>query len=93
MIFAIPISTTPPPSMFEHFDFIWFLGVLALGIIVFFAIRALTKIEKNQDEIFKRLQANETELAFLQGEHKSMCSGMLPLLQSINTKLSDLSPE
>jgi hypothetical protein len=88
ILLNVPVPVTPiPPTAVEHPDVIWYIALLALGGLLFFVGRTLNKIDKNQSELFSRVRENETEVASLKGEHKTMCSLLLPILQSIDKKL------
>jgi len=74
---AVDISSKTPVSMTDHFDFVWFLFLAALGILTFLATRTLCKIDRNQSELFKRMIQVEKELSHLYGEHEATCGTMV----------------
>lgn len=80
---VVEVTDKAPKSMSEHFDFIWLLLVIAIGIVVYFAGRTLNKIDKNQTELFNRLRETENSLQFLKGEHESMCARVIPILNEL----------
>lgn len=83
-LMGIPISVSQEPkSMIEHFDFIWVILIFTIGIIVFFAIRAMNKFGDNQTELFNRMRVTEKELSYLRGEHETTCKKIVPALSEL----------
>ena len=85
-LFAVPVIPAPV-TMNEHPDFLWYIGILLLAGLIFFVGRTLCKIDKNQSDLFERMRDTENDLAYLKGEHNTMCSSLLPVLKSIDEKL------
>lgn len=84
--FTVPVIPMPT-TMSDHPDFLWYIGLLLLAGLMFFIGRTIHKIDKNQSDLFKRMRETENDLAFLKGEHKTMCSAILPVLNSLDEKL------
>lgn len=53
-------------------EFVWWVFVSVIGICGFLVIWVLTKIDKNQTEIFNRLNGVEERISTLEGEHKTV---------------------
>lgn len=58
------------PSWFEHVDLMQATIALLFSGFIYFAIRALKKIDANQSELFNRLHTLEKDFYELSGEHK-----------------------
>jgi len=59
------------PSWFGYPDLMQVAIILLFSGFVFFAIRALRKIDANQSELFTRLHTLEKDFYELSGEHKA----------------------
>ena len=59
------------PSWFGYPDLMQVAIILLFSGFVFFAIRALRKIDANQSELFTRLNTLEKDFYELSGEHKA----------------------
>ena len=59
------------PSWFEHVDLMQAIMCILFSGFIWFAIRALKKIDANQNELFNRLHDLEKEFYGLSGEHKA----------------------
>jgi hypothetical protein len=51
-------------------EFVWWGFLLALSVCGFFSINVLTKIDRNQSELFERINNHETRLSKLEGAHE-----------------------
>jgi hypothetical protein len=51
-------------------EFVWWAFVTALAFGGFFSINVLTKIDRNQSELFERINNHETRLSKLEGAHE-----------------------
>lgn len=60
---------TPQPSWVEHFDLINVIAGSLFMAIIWFMIRTLQSIDKNQKELFERMHTMERDFYQLRGEH------------------------
>ena len=58
-------------SWAEHIDLAQIIISLLFSGFIYFAIRALRKIDANQSELFTRLHTLEKDFYELSGEHKA----------------------
>jgi len=60
------------PSWYEHADVMeWVIGGL-FSLVLFLMLRTLSKVDRNQNRLFERLDALTKEFYMLQGEHNAM---------------------
>jgi len=74
---AAPAATAPAPSWNEHADLMTIVIGALLSLVCFFMVRTLVKIDRNQSQLFERLDMVCKQVDTLQGEHnvmKSLCS-------------------
>lgn len=65
------MHNTPPLSLAEHVDFLlWVIGV-ALGVLAFFLVRTLNKIDADNKEQFQIIGEHERQLSWLMGQHEA----------------------
>lgn len=57
------------PTWFETPDLMQLAIVLLFGAFVWFSVRTLREIDRNQAEMFKRLTSLERDFYSLRGEH------------------------
>lgn len=91
LLAGIPVSAPIPASMSEHFDFMWVIVCFALAVIVWFAVRTMKQIDRNQANLFERMHEVETDLSHLQGEHKMTCEQMIPILKALTVSMEALA--
>jgi preprotein translocase subunit YajC len=60
------------PSWFQTPDLMQLLIVLLFSAFIWFAIRTLQHIDRNQKELFNRLTTLEREFYTLKGEHAAI---------------------
>ena len=60
------------PTWAGHYDVIQYLIAGAMLVICWFFVRTLKGIDRNQEEMFRRLTTVETDLSKLCGEHEAM---------------------
>jgi hypothetical protein len=58
-------------SLTEHIDFVQFIFGIAIGIVGWFAIRTLRQIDRNQAELYSRLNVLSERFYRLEGEHRA----------------------
>lgn len=56
-------------------EFIWWGFLLVLSVCGFLAINTLSKIDRNQTELFNRINNHETRLSALEGAHNAIHGG------------------
>jgi hypothetical protein len=62
----------PKPSWYEHVDFMEILIGGLLGMVLFFMLRTLSKIDRNQNRLFQVLDDLRCEFYTIRGEHNVM---------------------
>jgi len=58
-------------TLTEHIDFVQFIFGIAIGIVGWFAIRTLKQIDRNQAELYSRLNVLSERFYRLEGEHRA----------------------
>jgi len=53
-------------------EFIWWVFLVVISICGFFAIQTLSKIDRNQTELFNRMRRVEDDLSELKGAHNTI---------------------
>jgi len=59
------------PTWAEHFDVVQGVLVLCIGLIGWFTVRTLSLVDRNQEELFRRMQTLEKDFYMLKGEHEA----------------------
>ncbi len=62
------------PTWYQHPDFMQVLIVMLAGVVAWFAIRALQKIDRNQTKLFEAWEDLSRQVNQLQGEHNALKS-------------------
>jgi hypothetical protein len=58
-------------TLTEHIDFVQLYFGIAIGIVGWFAIRTLRQIDRNQAELYSRLNVLSERFYRLEGEHRA----------------------
>lgn len=58
-------------TLTEHIDFVQFIFGIAIGIVGWFAIRTLRQIDRNQAELYSKLDSLSKDFYRLEGEHRA----------------------
>ena len=69
------MQTAEIPSWFNMPDLMQLIIGLLFAAFIWFAIRTLQTIDKNQCELFRRMTVLERDFYTLRGEHNAMHSG------------------
>ncbi|ABB23688.1 hypothetical protein [Pelodictyon luteolum] len=59
------------PAWVEYIDVVQAVLIVCIGLIGWFASRTLTLVDRNQTELFRRMQLLEKELYMLKGLHEA----------------------
>lgn len=75
---AGPPGPADSASWNEHADLMTIIIGGLIALVLFFMLRTLTKIDRNQNRLFEKLDAVCKQVDMLQGEHnvmKELCAG------------------
>lgn len=59
------------PGWVEYIDVVQAVLIVCIGLIGWFASRTLSHVDRNQIELFRRMQSLEKELYMLKGGHEA----------------------